>query len=49
MRPCETTEPVPIVAKHCGRRRQIGGIGPIERLQILISKAAAVWVSTNQR
>ena len=23
------TEPVPIVAKHCGRGRQIGRIGPI--------------------
>ena len=49
MRPFETTEPAPIVAKHCGRGCQIGRIGPIGRLQILISKAAAVWVSTNQR
>ena len=29
MQPFETTEPVPIVAKHCGRGRQIGRIGPI--------------------
>ena len=30
MRPFETTEPAaPIVAKHCGRGRQIGRIGPI--------------------
>ena len=49
MRPFETSGPAPIVAKHCGRGRQIGRIGPIGRLQILISKAAAVWVSTNQR
>ena len=46
MRPFATTEPLLVVAKHCGRGRQVGRIG---HLQILISKTAAVWVSTNQR
>ena len=46
MRPFATTEPLSVVAKHCDRGRQVGRIG---HLQILISKTAAVWVSTNQR
>ena len=29
MRPFETTEPVPIVTKHCGRGRQLARIGLI--------------------
>ena len=42
MRPFETSEPAPIVAKHCGCGRQIGRIGPIWTFANSDIKAAAV-------